>query len=235
MGASMMMVFPISRAYMNASLAARTVLLVDDHVVFRQSLALLLRQRYARWSFLEAGSLHNALKLLASGAQVDLVLLDLTLKDSRGQITLERLRAACPGVPLLILSGDECGEQVDAARARGAAGYVFKTADVQALHFAVEGALRGQPCFPGGALVPADGRDPVGTPGRQEVPDGFSGRQADVIRLLLNGKSNKLICRELALSESTVKTHLQAIFRKLDVNSRTQAMVAAARLGWRAG
>jgi DNA-binding NarL/FixJ family response regulator len=55
-----------------------------------------------------------------------------------------------------------------------------------------------------------------------------------VLRLLLQGKSNKLICRELALSESTVKTHLQAVFRKLDVNSRTQAVVAAARLGWSA-
>jgi DNA-binding CsgD family transcriptional regulator len=68
-------------------------------------------------------------------------------------------------------------------------------------------------------------------PASPQDDDEFSGRQADVLRLLLQGKSNKLICRELALSESTVKTHLQAVFRKLDVNSRTQAVVAAARTG----
>lgn len=243
-----MSAFPISRDYMTASLAARTVLLVDDHVVFRQSLAWLLRQRYTHWSFLEAGSLHNALKVLASGARIDLLLLDLTLKDSRGQITLERLRAAHPGVPLLVLSGDEREEQVAAARDRGAAGYVFKTADVQALQFAVECALRGVPSFPAGPAASVD--EPEGAEGAngelllecepvthwgEPVPGGFSGRQADVIRLLLDGKSNKLISRELAVSESTVKTHLQAIFRKLDVNSRTQAVVAAARLGFPAG
>ncbi len=230
-----MSVCPISRDYMTASLPARTVLLVDDHVVFRQSLALLLRQRHAHWSFLEAGSLHNALKILANSTRIDLLLLDLTLKDSRGQITLERLRAAHPGVPMLVLSGDESAEQVAAARDRGAAGYVFKTEDVQALQFAVECALRGVPSFPGGPAASADEPGDVDLSGSEPVPGGFSGRQADVIRLLLDGKSNKLICRELALSESTVKTHLQAIFRKLDVNSRTQAVVAAARLGWRAG
>jgi two-component system nitrate/nitrite response regulator NarL len=209
----------------------KTVLLVDDHVLFRQSLRAWLNQQLPQWDFIEAGSLHNALKALNQRSPsmpggVDLALLDLTLKDSRGLLTLERLRSAHPELRVLVLTGEEDPALLELAKDRGAMSVLNKSADSTELLAEVLRALaeplpvrRGE----GAAAGRPSGHD-----------DEFSGRQADVLRLLLEGKSNKLICRELALSESTVKTHLQAVFRKLDVNSRTQAVVAAARMGWSA-
>lgn len=212
----------------------KTVLLVDDHVLFRQSLRSLLAQHQPQWEFLEAGSLHTALKCLqqrsrhsaVSSAPVDLVLLDLTLKDSRGLFTLERLRQTHPQQRVLVLTGEEETALFQSAAAAGAVAALSKSADVSELLNAVGRVL----------AEPLVDRSAAGFGGALSAShdDSFSGRQADVLRLLLQGKSNKLICRELSLSESTVKTHLQAVFRKLDVNSRTQAVVAASRLGWSA-
>ncbi|MBK6717401.1 MAG: response regulator transcription factor [Burkholderiales bacterium] len=212
----------------------KTVLLVDDHVLFRQSLRSLLGQHQPQWEFIEAGSLHTALRYLQQrsrhsavpSAPVDLVLLDLTLKDSRGMFTLERLLQAHPQLAVLVLTGEENPELFQSAVAAGAVVALSKSADVSELLSAV-GRVLSEP------LLDRSVAGFGGAPSASQ-DDSFSGRQADVLRLLLQGKSNKLICRELALSESTVKTHLQAVFRKLDVNSRTQAVVAAARLGWSA-
>jgi DNA-binding NarL/FixJ family response regulator len=95
-----------------------------------------------------------------------------------------------------------------------------------------------QAVLAGGVALPPSLLGDVGAPAPASVtsttdPLGLSPRQADVLGLLVEGRSNKLICRELGLSESTVKTHLAAIFRKLDVSTRTQAVVMAARLGLR--
>ena len=83
----------------------RTVLLVDDHVLFRESLALLLRQRLPELRVLEAGSLHLALRQCERHPDIDLIVLDLMLRDSRGVLTLERLRRACPGTAVVVVSG----------------------------------------------------------------------------------------------------------------------------------
>lgn len=215
----------------------KTVLLVDDHVLFRQSLRSLLGQRQPQWDCIEAGSLHTALKCLQQrsrhsavpSAPVDLVLLDLTLKDSRGLFTLQRLLQAHPQLAVLVLTGEEDADLFESLRSAGAVAVLSKLADVSELLAQVQAVLYPRP-MELDALALCRSRT-IREEGQEES---FSGRQADVLRLLLQGKSNKLICRELALSESTVKTHLQAVFRKLDVNSRTQAVVAAARLGWSA-
>ncbi len=219
----------------------KTVLLVDDHVLFRQSLRSLVSQRLPQGVYVEAGSLHTALKCLqqhTAGAcatspagPVDLVLLDLTLKDSRGLLTLQRLQAAHPGQRVLVLTGEDDAELFEAVRAAGAVGVLSKSADAAELMAAVCQALQDGPR----PRRFEPGVSPLSAAESVREGEAFSGRQADVLRLLLQGKSNKLICRELALSESTVKTHLQAVFRKLEVNSRTQAVVAAGRIGWSAG
>lgn len=193
----------------------KTLLLVDDQVLFRESLALMLRQRLPQVRVLEAGSLHVALRRCAEEAAIDLVVLDLELRDSRGLMTLERLRAARPGLAVMVLSGTLDDSMAGETRQRGALGFLSKTSRADTLVEALQRAL--------------PGREPAARPA--EPVEALSGRQHEVLGLLVAGKSNKLICRELAVSEATVKTHLQAIFRKLDVNSRTQAVVAAVRLG----
>jgi DNA-binding NarL/FixJ family response regulator len=204
-------------------------LLVDDHTLFREGLALLMSNAFPDLGCQQAGSISQALDMLGRDPAIRLVLLDLGLPDSAGMTSLRRLRDGAPQATVVVMSADETPETILAAIDEGAAGFIPKTARLGVMQGALETVLAG------GVYLP-----PVMLGPRPETPAaeaslGLSPRQLDVLRLLIDGKPNKLICRELDLSESTVKTHLAAIFRRLDVNSRTQAVVAAARLGLRLG
>ncbi len=201
---------------------ARKVLLVEDHTLLRESLMLLLDQRLPGHRWREAATLAAALSWLHNEPDIDLVLLDLDLVDSRGVDTLRRVREAAPQVAVVVLSAHAERDNVFAALDLGAAGFLPKTADAAQLLQGVQRVLEGGVIMPA-AVAPAR----ADLAGRPE----FSDRQRDVLRLLIEGKSNKLIARALNLSDATVKTHLQMIYRKLGVETRTQAVLAAAR--WR--
>jgi len=214
-------------------------LLVDDHTLFREGLAMLISHGFPDVRLHQAGDIAEALALLRDGGDFELVLLDLGLPDSAGMQGLQQVRDQAPGATVVVLSADETPETVLAAIDAGAAGFVPKTAKAGVMQAALRVVLAGGVYLPPSVLGHARG-EPTPVPKAAEVvaddpeatgPGGLSPRQADVLRLLVAGKPNKLICRELDLAESTVKTHLAAIFRKLDVTSRTQAVVAAARLG----
>jgi DNA-binding NarL/FixJ family response regulator len=108
----------------------------------------------------------------------------------------------------------------------GAAGFIPKTAQGSTLRAALDVVLGGGVYLPGSPIAPA----PAGAPERALD---LSPRQLEVLHLLIRGASNKHICRELSMAESTVKTHVQAIFRRLEVSNRTQAVFTAARMGLR--
>jgi DNA-binding NarL/FixJ family response regulator len=206
-------------------------LLVDDHILFREGLAMLITQGFAQAQLLQAGSIAETLAQIAEQGDVELVLLDLALPDSAGMSGLKRLREQAPEVTVVVLSADETPETVMAAIEAGAAGFIPKTARLGVMQDALRVVLDGGVYLPEAVLT----RSAAPVPPPEEAGDslGLSPRQLDVLKLLIEGKPNKLICRELDLSESTVKTHLAAIFRRLNANSRTQAVVAAARLGLR--
>lgn len=205
------------------------LLLIDDHALFREGVAALVEQRLPGVQLQLAGDLNAARAVLAAHPDCTLALLDLALPDSRGLEGIERLREIAPSLPIVVLSADDRPETVLGAIDRGAAGFIPKSADSAAFAAALREVLDGRVHLPRQALLGADGATSID----DAETLGFSPRQVDVLRLLVEGRSNKLIMRELDLSESTVKTHLQAIFRRLGVNSRTQAVVAAARLGLR--
>jgi DNA-binding NarL/FixJ family response regulator len=204
-------------------------LLVDDHTLFREGLALLMCSAFPELHCHQAGSITQALETLGREPDIRLVLLDLGLPDSAGMTSLRRLRDAAPSATVVVMSADETPETVLSAIDEGAAGFIPKTSRLNAMRGALETVLAGGVYLPPTML----GTRPEAATAESSL--GLSPRQLDVLRLLIDGKSNKLICRELELSESTVKTHLGAIFRRLEVNSRTQAVVAAARLGLRLG
>jgi DNA-binding NarL/FixJ family response regulator len=217
-------------------------LLVDDHALFREGLAMLIEHRFPAMRLQQAGTLAEALDAVTRGDGVKLVLLDLSLPDSHGTAGLARLRDAAPEATVVVLSADDSPATVLAAIDGGAAGFIPKTASAAALQAALQVVMAGGVSLPAGVLqaVHVSSSTPSGfdlADGSADIDGdaltGLSPRQLDVLRLLIEGRPNKLICRELDLSESTVKTHLAAIFRKLDVNSRTQAVVAAAHLGLR--
>ena len=203
-------------------------LLIDDHALFRECVALLVAHRLSELELLLAADIGAGLQVLAQRPECALVLLDLGLPDSRGMAGLERVRAAAPTRPVIVISADERAQTVHDALDRGAAGFIPKTADSGVFCEALRRVLDGRVALPAQLAPPLALRD-------ADAQHGLSPRQCEVLRLLIEGRSNKDIQRELALSESTVKTHLQAVFRRLDVNTRTQAVVAAARLGLRFG
>ena len=199
----------------------KKTLLVDDHTLLRESL-LLLDQRLPGQRWRDAATLAAALRWLSDEPDIDLVLLDLDLPDSRGLEPLKRVREAAPLVPVDVLSAHDDRRSVLAAIEQGAAGFLAKTVDIARLLQGVQRVMEG------GVIVPK-----TVTPAHlahESAPE-LSKRQRDVLRLLVEGKPNKLIARALGLTDATVKTHLQVLYRKLEVESRTQAVLAAAR--WR--
>jgi DNA-binding NarL/FixJ family response regulator len=202
-------------------------LLIDDHTLFRDALGLLIGARFPGLQLLAAGDLAGALATLAVHPDVRLVLLDLNLPDSNGLASITRLREAAPWARVVVLSADDRPETVEQAIEQGACGFVPKTAHGDMLSQALRITLDGGVYLPPGSIA---GALPPPVAGITPQALGLSPRQADVLRLLIDGQPNKQICRVLDLSESTVKTHLAAVFRRLGVNTRTQAVLAAARL-----
>lgn len=214
------------------------LLIVDDHPLIREGLANVLRELDAQLEVLEAESAEEALALLTRPAPVALVLLDLTLPGADGMSLLEQMRSERPEIPVVVLSANDDRANVLGAIDAGAMGFISKRSPTQVLVNALRLVLAGGVYVPPQALDAgiAKAPEPVA-----RVPDGklirtpldlgLTERQADVLALLVQGKPNKAICRELDLAEGTVKTHITAILRALGVTNRTQALFALSRLG----
>ncbi|MEY4750750.1 MAG: hypothetical protein RIQ60_2964 [Pseudomonadota bacterium] len=291
-------------------------LLVDDHALMREGLALLMRQAFPQLQLLQAASLGEACICVGNQPGIELVLLDLNLRDSSGVDSVRRLRRAAPNARVVVLSADFDRDTVQQALAAGASDFIPKTARrgviEQALRRALDGLIdltsSGRPVAGTDvrpAAEPADAPTADGAPGAvpaqpnawtqasptlggsgQRLAEAFAGltpfnsgagastwrvngaaastmqaqaqaqmqtqtqtqtlmmsaearlrqlglapRQVEVLRLLLEGEPNKVIARELDLAESTVKSHVIAIFRKLNVSSRAEAVAHASQNG----
>ncbi len=203
------------------------LLVVDDHPLILEALAQYVAEAEPAWTLLKALTRDDALRVLALHADCDAMLLDLALPGTRGLAFLAELRRERPRLPIVVLSATHDRATIDGALAAGARGYLAKRADAAEVIAAVKAALRG------GRPV-ASASDPRARPSGSwpvGMEIGFTQRQSDVLRLLVQGKPNKLICRDLALSEGTVKVHVSAILRALNVHTRTQAIVELARRG----
>jgi DNA-binding NarL/FixJ family response regulator len=205
------------------------VLVVDDHPLILAALSQLLPRCERPLSVIGAADRDEAYAMLAAHPDCALLLLDLALPGTRGLELLGAMRRDFPRLPIAVLSATHDRSTVDAALAAGARGYIAKTASGRDLVAAVERLLDGRSCpRPELARVPSASADASGV-----APDalGLTRRQSDVLRLLVEGKPNKLICRDLKLSEGTVKVHISAILRALNVPTRARAIAELARRG----
>ncbi|WNV82930.1 response regulator transcription factor [Umezawaea sp. Da 62-37] len=200
------------------------VLLVDDHVLMRAGLSALLEGESALQVVGEAGDGPTALRLCAE-LRPDVVLMDLRLKDEMdGVATMEAMLEAMPGVSVVILTSYGTRPDVLRAMAAGARGYVLKAGPPEDLFRAIRTAAGG-----GIGLAPEAAEFLVSEVAAPRPT--LSGREVEVVAHLARGLSNREISRALVLSEATVKTHLVRIYRKLDADNRTTAIVEAARRG----
>jgi DNA-binding NarL/FixJ family response regulator len=198
-----------------------SLLLVDDHTLFRTGLRLIVQDHPAVDSISEAGTVAEACALHLDA--VDLVLLDIQMPGMSGLDGLRLLRQACPRARIVLVSASVAPDAVHEARMRGADGFLPKSASGEDILEAITCALSGAPCFPINSGNTATTRGPAAP--------ALTARQLDVLSLLCTGKPNKVIARDLGLSENTVRVHVAAIFAQLGVNSRSAALLAAQRLG----
>jgi DNA-binding NarL/FixJ family response regulator len=203
------------------------LLVVDDHPLILHALTQVLPGLTPDLEILSAANRDEAITLLARHPDTALVLLDLALPGSRGLGFLAELRRDVPRVPIVVLSATHDRATVGAALKAGARGFIAKTANPAHLIDALRTVIAG------GHHVTRDiAPDRPATLGGVPIDAlGLTHRQSDVLKLLVQGKPNKLICRDLALSEGTVKVHVSAILKALNVHSRSQAIVELARRG----
>jgi DNA-binding NarL/FixJ family response regulator len=211
-------------------------LVVDDHTLIREAMHSVLLTVDAEATVLLAGSGAQAKACLASEPAIDLVLLDLRLPDADGLALLAEFRETWPAMAVVMLSGERDAATVRRALDAGAAGFIPKTESREVLVSALSLVLAGGVYVPREALG-ATPTAPTSGPTGEALPSpeslGVTGRQLDVLALLMKGRSNKQICRELNLAEPTVKNHVTAILRALKVSSRTEAVLAVTKLGWK--
>ena len=202
---------------------------------------MLLQVRFPDVQVREADGVASALAHLRAEPDIGLVLLDLGLGDSEGLPTLRQLRGVSDDLTIVVMSASDSPETMIAALNEGAAGFIPKTTRGGVIEHALRVVLEGGIYLPESiyrAIVPDDEGGALLRSDEERAAEaidrlGLSPRQVDVLRLLGAGCSTKVICRELDLAESTIKTHLLALFRKLGVKTRTQAVIAAARFGLR--
>jgi two-component system nitrate/nitrite response regulator NarL len=208
------------------------LLVVDDHPIVRDGLAALLGQMGPDTVVLQVGDAGGALALVAAHADLDVVVLDIAMPGMDGLRALAEFGRTRPELPVVVISASEDARDAREALAKGALGYVPKSASQHTLLSAIRLVLNGDVYVPPLILaetVVARSLNPsvAAGPGRPTLTD----RQIDVLRRLSEGQSNKEIAAELDLSEKTVKAHVTAIFRALNVVNRTQAAAAGRTAG----
>jgi DNA-binding NarL/FixJ family response regulator len=203
----------------------RRIIIVDDHPLFRAALRQTLAGGDPSIEVEEAGDLPGLSAALEGDRDCDLVLLDLNVPGARGFSGLLLLRAQYPDVPVMIISAVDEPGVVRSAIDLGAAGYLHKSVGPPEIRRAIETVLAGEMFVPENA-APEGGEQSV----LLQRLSTLTPQQVRVLMMLSDGLMNKQIAYELSISEATVKAHVSAILQKLDVDSRTQAVIAASRI-----
>jgi DNA-binding NarL/FixJ family response regulator len=214
---------------MTDALPPEKVLIIDDHALVRDGMRAVLLGQFPDCEIAEAGSFAEALGQLEAMPDPDLVLLDLNIPDAARFSALEQLRSDFPSLPVVMVSGSYDRATVRDALAVGAAGFLPKTLDRQMILDALEQILAGE------IYVPRDLQNDAQIDEEEAIRkriDSLTPQQRVVLGRLVAGRLNKQIAHELDISMTTVKAHVSAILCKLNVFSRTQAVILANRVGF---
>lgn len=212
-------------------------LIVDDHALVAVVLTLLLEDRDPEADVHTAATADAALELVDREGDADLLILDLSLPGVTGTELMEEIVRRQPMLKILVVSGLADQESIMRVLQLGAAGFVPKSLDTELLSSAIDFVLKGGVYIPSKLLTESqkDGfftRTAARLKAPESAPPHLTDRQLDVLAQLAKGAPIKRICRELDLSEGTVKTHVAAIYRSFGASNRTEALIAARRAGF---
>ncbi|WP_162045416.1 response regulator [Vibrio taketomensis] len=202
-----------------------TIIIADDHPLFRNALFQAIHMAISGANLLEADSLEALISLLGKEPDADLLLLDLKMPGANGMSGLIQMRAEFPDLPIVVVSASEEPSVVTQVKSHGAFGFIPKSSDMRELIAALNQVLGGEPFFPEGSITNhaacTDLAEKIAT---------LTPQQYKVLGMLSDGLLNKQIAYELNVSEATIKAHMTAIFRKLGVKNRTQAVILLQQL-----
>jgi len=204
------------------------LVIADDHPLFRGALREAVSGLLERVEISEAGTFDEVVALLDKGGDVDLVLLDLAMPGVRGFSGLMYIRAQYPSVPVIVVSANDDPAAIRRCMEFGASGFIPKTLSVEEMRAAISRILSG------GVWTPSDVDLSAGSDAESAAlmvrMATLTPQQVRVLMMLSEGLLNKQIAYQLGVSEATVKAHVSAILQKLGVESRTQAVIAAAKI-----
>lgn len=209
--------------------ARLTFVVADDHPLFRGAIKETLQSIDEHVHILEAGDFEAAKKLVADTPDIDLVLLDLTMPGTSGLSGLVTLRAMQAAVPVVIVSASDDVATIRRALELGASGYIKKSSSIDEIRASINKILAG------GVVTPSNVE--LGSESDPEIQDliqriqTLTPQQARVLGMLAEGLLNKQIAYELSVSEATIKAHVSAVLQKLNVDSRTQAVIRLGKIG----
>ena len=216
------------------------ILIADDHRLIVEGVKLKLAELDADIEFSVAMNVDELRHSVRNDPPPALALIDLTMPGAQGNEHMAETIESLPGVPVIVLSGSEDPSLIKELLAMGVQGFIPKAYSSDIMLSAVRLVLSGGVYVPPMMLHEVDGSMPASSTARQVEATAtleerlrklLTERQMDVLRLLSQGKPNKVIARDLGISEGTVKIHLAAIFRALNVRNRVEAVVASRRIG----
>ncbi|MEW6989741.1 response regulator [Colwelliaceae bacterium 6441] len=203
------------------------IIIADDHPLFRQALLNTLKAQLTQTQWVEAQTIAELEQQLSDNTDSDLLLLDLNIPGAHGFNTLIHVRNHFPQIPVVIVSAHEDQETIAKAIEFGAAGFVPKSTPVDVIFKAIQQILMGNIWVPEAFQANADNAE------HAEIAErvaNLTQQQYRILMMFAQGMLNKQIAYDLNVSEATIKAHATAIFRKLDVRNRTQAVIAISQL-----
>ena len=203
------------------------IIIADDHPLFRQALLGTLKNKLSQTTWLEAQTIAELEQQLQNNNESDLLLLDLNIPGAHGFSTLIHVRNHFPQIPVVVVSAHEDHNTISKAMSYGAAGYVPKSTPVDDIFTAIMAVLSGEIWLPESFQGITDSVEPSDI---AERVASLTQQQYRILMMFAQGLLNKQIAYDLNVSEATIKAHATAIFRKLDVRNRTQAVIAISQL-----
>jgi len=203
------------------------IIIADDHPLFRQALLDTLRSKLTDTTWLEAQTIEELDQQLSNHNDSDLVLLDLNIPGAHGFNTLIHVRNHYPHIPVVVVSAHEDHDTICQAMQYGAAGFVPKSTPVDSIFTAIQQVLSGE------IWVPATFKKNTASGDNMDIAErvaSLTQQQYRILMMFAQGMLNKQIAYDLNVSEATIKAHATAIFRKLNVRNRTQAVIAISQL-----
>lgn len=210
------------------------LLVVDDHPIFRQAISGIIQDKFVGSICLEAESLEATHPIIKANPDLDLVLLDLNMPNTSGLKGLLELRNEYPTIAIVIISAESEKQQILQTISYGAVGFISKSSSVETIAESLESIFNGNVCLPSDLI-----RSPISPQGKKSNKDFqilpekmqlLTRKELMVLKHLTQGEANKFIAYEMNISETTVKSHVSSILKKLGATNRVKVVVGSANI-----